>query len=265
MRQVEAVAHARSRPVGEPGAIGATPSGVLGAARAVDTHGAAAPLVLHIDDLHWADADSLLVLEALLRPPDPPPLLMVACLRTEEIAAKPFLQALLQAADRRFGTTVSLEPMTEDETREVVASLIPAEHANRRGGTARAAREAGGNPFLLEQLAHYVAGTTRAAIGRRRWPTCCSTACRARRMVRGGSSRCWRCAADRCRRRPVYEAAGLAGDERPLVAILRSDHLLRHSGSASRIELYHERLRETLAAQLSPEGHAAFTVSSCER
>ena len=51
----------------------------------------------------------------------------------------------------------------------------------------------------------------------------------------------------------VYEAAGLAGDERPLVAILRSDHLLRHSGSASRIEMYHDRMRETLAAQLSPD------------
>ena len=78
------------------------------------------PLVLHIDDLHWADADSMLVLEALLRPPDPPPLLLVACLRTEEIAAKPFLQAFLQGGEWPSRTALSLEPMTEDETRDVL-------------------------------------------------------------------------------------------------------------------------------------------------
>src|SRR5258708_13996577 len=50
----------------------------------------------------------------------------------------------------------------------------------------------------------------------------------------------------------VHEACGLSGDERPLVASLRSAHLLRSSGSSERVELYHDRIRHTLAAGVSP-------------
>jgi predicted ATPase len=39
-------------------------------------------LVLVIDDLQWADADSLTLLEAVLEPPDAPRLLLVASVRT---------------------------------------------------------------------------------------------------------------------------------------------------------------------------------------
>ena len=210
-------------------------------------------LVLYIDDLHWADADSVLVLEALLRPPDPPPLLTVACLRTEEIAAKPFLQAFLQGGGWPSRTSLSLAPMTEDEMRDVLASLIPAEAHLTAAERRELSREAGGNPFLLQQLAHYAAGHEA-----RGSPDATLANMLQHRLHRSpdGARRFLDVLAVCGRPMPpdmVYEAAGLAGDERPLVAILRADHLLRHSGSASRIELYHERLRETLAAQLSPE------------
>ena len=113
-------------------------------------------LVLHIDDLHWADADSLRLLEALLRPPDPPPLLMLACLRTEEIASKPFLQAFLQGGGTPSRT--ALLARADDggrDARDVMASLIPAGARITAAERLELSREAGGNPFLLEQLAHY--------------------------------------------------------------------------------------------------------------
>ena len=210
-------------------------------------------LVLLIDDLHWADADSMLLLDALLRPPDPPPLLMLACLRTEEIAAKPFLQAFLQGGGSPSRTALLLEPMTEDETRDVMASLIPAGARITAAERLALSREAGGNPFLLEQLAHY------AAVHDARGSRSTTLADMLQHRLQDspdGARRFLEVLAVCGRPMPphvVYEAAGLAGDERPLVAILRSDHLLRHSGSASRIEMYHERLRETLAAQLSPD------------
>ena len=210
-------------------------------------------LVLHIDDLHWADADSMLLLDALLRPPDPPPLLMLACLRTEEIASKPFLQAFLHGDGAPARTALMLDPMSEDETRDAMESMIPAEARIAAAERLALSREAGGNPFLLEQLAHYAAGHDprdgRAA----------TLADMLQHRLHGspdGARRFLEVLAVCGRPMPpqvVYEAAGLAGDERPLVAILRSDHLLRHSGSASRIEMYHERLRETLAARLSPD------------
>ena len=71
------------------------------------------PLVVCIDDLQWADADSVVLLEELLRPPDAPAMLTLLCFRSEETAAKPFLQALLERAGRDIWSAISLEPMTE--------------------------------------------------------------------------------------------------------------------------------------------------------
>ena len=178
---------------------------------------------------------------------------MLACLRTEEIASKPFLQAFLGGRRNAVRTALLLEPMTEDETWDVMASMIPAEARITTAERLALAREAGGNPFLLEQLAHYAAvhdaggsrSTTLADMLQHRLQDSPDGARRFLEVL----AVCGRPMAPQV----VYEAAGLAGDERPLVAILRSDHLLRHSGSASRIEMYHDRMRETLAAQLSPE------------
>jgi hypothetical protein len=49
----------------------------------------------------------------------------------------------------------------------------------------------------------------------------------------------------------IFEACGFTGDERPLVACLRSAHFLRGSRSPDQVELYHDRIRETLAADVS--------------
>jgi hypothetical protein len=210
-------------------------------------------LVVYIDDLHWADADSMRSLEALLRPPHPPPLLLLACLRTEEVATKPFLQAFLEGATTPRRTALRLEPLTDNETRAIMTAWLPAEARLTAADRLALAREAGGNPFLLEQLAQYAAardggsapGTALADMLHHRlqeWPH------GARRFL-DVLAVCGRPMAPQV----VYEAAGHTGDERPLVAILRSDHFLRHSGSASHIEMYHDRLRETLIAQLSPD------------
>ena len=94
------------------------------------------PLVVYIDDLHWADADSAVLLEELLRPPHAPPILMIACLRTEEIASKPFLQALLQRTGSNAGTEFPLEPMTDDEARTLLAFAVDGGCTGRRRSVA---------------------------------------------------------------------------------------------------------------------------------
>ena len=111
------------------------------------------PLVLFIDDLHWADADSALLLEELLRPPGPPPLLLLSCFRTEEMAGKPFLRTLLAGG----AVPLPLAPLTDAESRELIAKALPGGSPVAPDDATRIVREAEGNPFLLEQMAQYVA------------------------------------------------------------------------------------------------------------
>src|SRR5690242_19463448 len=51
----------------------------------------------------------------------------------------------------------------------------------------------------------------------------------------------------------IFEACGSSGDERPLVARLRAAHFLRGSRITDHVEVYHDRVRETLAASLPPD------------
>jgi eukaryotic-like serine/threonine-protein kinase len=83
-------------------------------------------LIVWIDDLHWADADSAVLLEELLQPPTPPAMLTVLCFRSEETAAKPFLQAVLDRAGHHAWSALSLDPMTEEE------ALTPSRHIGLR-------------------------------------------------------------------------------------------------------------------------------------
>ena len=158
MRQVEAVARAARDETSGSGAIRAAPSGVLGAARAPDTDGTAARAraahrrpALGRRGQH-ARARSPV---APTRPAAPPDGGLPADGRDR---TKPFLQAFLQGGGTPSRTALLLEPMTEDETRDVMASLIPAEARLTAAERLALSREAGGNPFLLEQLAHYAAG-----------------------------------------------------------------------------------------------------------
>jgi hypothetical protein len=51
----------------------------------------------------------------------------------------------------------------------------------------------------------------------------------------------------------LCDACGIARDKQMLVAMLRSSHLIRSSGSSERIEMYHDRIREALAARIPPD------------
>ena len=115
-------------------------------------------------------------------------------------------------------------------------------------------REAGGSPFVLEQLARY-AGVDRTASDHA--PTFASDvrrrgSVRSRRM-RAASSRRWRSAAGRWRPSSSATRAGSRATRQSLVAMLRSSHFIRSSGSSERVETYHDRIREVLAAQIAPD------------
>ena len=104
------------------------------------------PLVLLLDDLHWADSGSVELLGSLLRRPPAAPVLMVMALRPLQV--QPRLMAALERA-AQAGTTsrVRLGALTVEESRRLLAPSVSS-------ATAASLHEAsGGNPFYLQQLA----------------------------------------------------------------------------------------------------------------
>ncbi|MFA4929524.1 MAG: AAA family ATPase [Patulibacter sp.] len=111
------------------------------------------PLVLRIDDLHWADVASVRFLEFLGRRVDDVAVLVVGSLRPNEPGAPAALLAELAAAP----ATEVLWP-TALGTDAVAAVLAGPLGAQPDGAFVRAAREAtGGNPLLVTVLAREAA------------------------------------------------------------------------------------------------------------
>ncbi len=113
------------------------------------------PVVLSIDDLHWAGEDSLDLLEDLMRPPGVPGALILATYRDDEVAEAPHLAALLERlVDRRDIRRIPLRPLDRDEGIGLALRLLGG------AGEARLARtvweESGGNPLFLTEICRYV-------------------------------------------------------------------------------------------------------------
>ncbi|MEM7588118.1 MAG: AAA family ATPase, partial [Acidobacteriota bacterium] len=212
------------------------------------------PVVLYIDDLQWADADSAALLEEILRPPDPPPLLLITCFRSEEMTSQTFLRDLVSLTEQEDNTELSVGPLEEDDAMALASSLLGASASVERLAHS-VVREAQGNPFLIEQLVGYVKSydADLAATGLDTRITLADMLDSRIRLCPPGSRALLSTLATAGR--PIdaaaaFQAAGSSGDERPLVAALQAAHLIRPSGSAGAIELYHDRIREALAQQI---------------
>jgi predicted ATPase/serine/threonine protein kinase len=117
------------------------------------------PLIVFIDDLQWADSDSLVLLESLLAEPDPPPLLLLATSRsTGEAGGRPTLPPSVSALVRKL----PLGSLSQTDCEQLLARLMRA--TGDRGVTAAGSliTEAAGNPLFLQELVRYAA--TRGAV-----------------------------------------------------------------------------------------------------
>jgi class 3 adenylate cyclase/DNA-binding NarL/FixJ family response regulator len=83
----------------------------------------AQPLVILLDDLHWADADSLEVLNHLTSQPVPIPILFIATYRSEETHNRQPLDDFLPALRRnRQVDVIHLNPLSKDDIERLVTA-----------------------------------------------------------------------------------------------------------------------------------------------
>ncbi|HEY6959110.1 MAG TPA: adenylate/guanylate cyclase domain-containing protein [Candidatus Limnocylindria bacterium] len=102
------------------------------------------PLVVVFEDLHWASDTLLDLVEHVTVSRTSAPLVMVALARPELLDRRP-----AWGGGRRSFTSLALEPLTEEETRQLVAVLtegVPNTIADR------IVERAGGNPFFAGEL-----------------------------------------------------------------------------------------------------------------
>jgi ATP/maltotriose-dependent transcriptional regulator MalT len=113
---------------------------------------AAKPMVLVLDDLHWADSGSIELLGTLLRRPPAAPVLLAMAARPRQVPER--FSAVLERA-HRAGTLARIEVAAL--SREQADELL---HGTVSGRAVTTIFEAsGGNPLYLEQLARSFAQT----------------------------------------------------------------------------------------------------------
>jgi len=113
------------------------------------------PLVLFLDDLHWADQSSLLLLRHLARSAKSAPLMVLGTYRPVEVGDEhPLAEALAELRRARAVERLSLSGLGEGEVAELIAGRTGLEAPS--GFVRRVAERSEGNPFFIEELLHDV-------------------------------------------------------------------------------------------------------------
>ncbi len=117
------------------------------------------PVVVIIDDIQWADKDSIQLLRALTQPPDPPAILLVMSMRTNPDAendsdAGEWLSRLPFHLER-----MQLEPLPPDASCQLAQELmevLPIPPGAPLPKPEHIALEAGGHPLFIQELVQHL-------------------------------------------------------------------------------------------------------------
>jgi predicted ATPase/DNA-binding CsgD family transcriptional regulator len=116
------------------------------------TQAAQRPLVLVVEDLHWADRSTRDLIGFLVRAARTAPVLLVCTFRTDELHRGHPLRPFLAELDRARGVhRIDLGRLDRDGTGEVLTALLGAEPSSR--AIDKIFRRAQGNPLFIEELA----------------------------------------------------------------------------------------------------------------
>ena len=111
------------------------------------------PLVLTVDDLHWADSASLDLLEQVVPLTEDAALMIVIIFRPDKEAASwQFHEKMQDALGERY-QPIFLHPLAEDDSHDLVANLIRVEALPEKARKLILDR-AEGNPFYVEEIIH---------------------------------------------------------------------------------------------------------------
>ncbi|MBK9181114.1 MAG: AAA family ATPase [Acidimicrobiales bacterium] len=119
------------------------------------------PLLLVVEDLHWATAPTVLLLRHLIQERDAHRLLIMGTYRPADLGASHPLRELLADVRSSGRTTIAdLEVLSEANVAEMVTSLAGSAPITRVADIAHTVHhESAGNPFFASELLHHLAST----------------------------------------------------------------------------------------------------------
>jgi len=83
------------------------------------------PLLIVLDDVHWADSGTLAMLHHLIRRTQDRPIMFLATYREIELReAQPFNELLLELDRLHIGKRLKLERLNLEQTREMLAAIL---------------------------------------------------------------------------------------------------------------------------------------------
>lgn len=212
------------------------------------------PLILTIDDLQWADRDSVNLLVELLDRARNLPMLVLLSYRPEAAAQVRFLRPLLSAPEGLDQHDIIVGELPMDHAVHFAEAMLRRWRPDRVDQAQALARETGGNPFLLDQIVRWfvekggLEGSSVSSLDE-------MLDDRLARMPAGTRSLMdvLALAGQPIPAVVAGRAADLNGELRWLVTTLSIGHLVLISGRNGHIEPYHDRIREHFLARIHPE------------
>lgn len=119
------------------------------------------PLLIAIEDLHWADSSSLALLQHISRRLGDARLAFVGSFRDAEVGPEHALAPVIaESIEKRTGTRIHLEGLDASATREMLGSLLGVPAASVRPRLAEAVyAQTEGNPFFVEEVCQHLLET----------------------------------------------------------------------------------------------------------
>lgn len=219
-------------------------------------------VVLFIDDLQWGDADSAAMLLDLMKPPESPPIMLIACYRAEEEAQSTVIRDMIYKSRAEGGDVrvLTVGALSAEEARDLAFTLLHQSEIESPERAAEIAEESQGNPFFIDALVRH----------QKREPRANSTPAEPISLDRVMQKRLARLSRPSRRALELIAAAGRpidpelvlraaalsAEDGASVMSTLKATNLVRAlagSGATELVETYHDRIREAVLAQITPE------------
>ena len=210
-------------------------------------------LVLAIDDLQWADDDSLALLAEIVRPPEAPPLLLVATLRPAGAGGRADVEARVREACPQL-CTIDLGPLEPAASRELAERLCVIHDVRHRIDAGQLSEEAAGHPLFLDELVRHAAGGG-SGEGLRLDDALWARAAALDEGARGVLE-VVALAGEPLHHDTIVRAADLAPEQLGRVlSLLRVANLVRTTGAGAddTVEPYHDRVRAAIVGHLDDD------------